>query len=328
MDMKRRRPTENRTCSLCICLILCVILTVCGCSSGRKTKEDEAHGAFRLYYVSKDADAVIPVDYDLQTPDERKKSVREILEVLSQQPDSVDYRAPIQGYTVRSFKLSGRTLTIDFSEDYRSQDQVREILARTAVVNTLCQIPGIEKVTFTANNKPLSDADGTLLANMSEDQFINNSGSEIRGYERIRLHLFFANQKGDRLVDTYRNVVYNSNIAPERLIVEQVLKGPNSDAVYPTLNQDTKVLSVTTRDGVCYVNLDSAFLTEPYNVTPQVAVYSLVNSLTQLPTVSKVQFSVEGKTADSFMETMSLQNTYEENLDLTSAYEEAGGFAQ
>ena len=319
MDMKRRRPTENRTCSLCICLILCVILAVCGCSSD---------GAFRLYYVSKDADAVIPVDYDLQTPDERKKSVREILEVLSQQPDSVDYRAPIQGYTVRSFKLSGRTLTIDFSEEYRSQDQVREILARTAVVNTLCQIPGIEKVTFTADNKPLSDADGTLLANMSEDQFINNSGSEIRGYERIRLHLFFANQKGDRLVDTYRNVVYNSNIAPERLIVEQVLKGPNSDAVYPTLNQDTKVLSVTTRDGVCYVNLDSAFLTEPYNVTPQVAVYSLVNSLTQLPTVSKVQFSVEGKTADSFMETMSLQNTYEENLDLTSAYEEAGGFAQ
>ena len=267
MDMKRRRPTENRTCSLCICLILCVILAVCGCSSGQTNKEDEAHGAFRLYYVSKDADAVIPVDYDLQTPDERKKSVREILEVLSQQPDSVDYRAPIQGYTVRSFNLSGRTLTIDFSEDYRSQDQVREILARTAVVNTLCQIPGIEKVTFTADNKPLSDADGTLLANMSEDQFINNSGSEIRGYERIRLHLFFANQKGDRLVDTYRNVVYNSNIAPERLIVEQVLKGPNSDAVYPTLNQDTKVLSVTTRDGVCYVNLDSAFLTEPYNGT-------------------------------------------------------------
>ena len=328
MDMKRRRPTENRTCSLCICLILCVILAVCGCSSGQTNKEDEEHGAFRLYYVSKDADAVIPVDYDLQTLDERKKSVREILEVLSQQPDSVDYRAPIQGYTVRSFNLSGRTLTIDFSEDYRSQDQVREILARTAVVNTLCQIPGIEKVTFTADNKPLSDADGTLLANMSEDQFINNSGSEIRGYERIRLHLFFANQKGDRLVDTYRNVVYNSNIAPERLIVEQVLKGPNSDAVYPTLNQDTKVLSVTTRDGVCYVNLDSAFLTEPYNVTPQVAVYSLVNSLTQLPTVSKVQFSVEGKTADSFMETMSLQNTYEENFDLTSAYEEAAGGEQ
>lgn len=328
MDMKRRRSTEYRTRSLCICLVLCVILIVCGCSSGRKNKEDEAHGAFCLYYVSKDADAVIPVDYDLQTPDEREKSVREILDKLSQQPDSVDYRAPIQGFTVSSYKLSGRTLTIDFSADYRSQDQVREILARTAIVNTLCQIPGIEKVTFTAENTPLSDADGTLLTNMSEDQFINNSGSEIRGYERIRLHLFFANQKGDRLVDTYRNVVYNSNIALERLIVEQVLKGPNSDAVYPTLNKDTKVLSVTTRDGVCYVNLDSTFLTEPYNVTPQVAVYSLVNSLTQLSTVSKVQFSVEGKTADSFMETMSLQNTYEENTDLTSAYEESGSSEQ
>ena len=328
MDMKRRRSTEYRTRSLCICLVLCVILTVCGCSSGRKNKEDEAHGAFCLYYVSKDADAVIPVDYDLQTPDEREKSVREILDKLSQQPDSVDYRAPIQGFTVSSYKLSGRTLTIDFSADYRSQDQVREILARTAIVNTLCQIPGIEKVTFTAENTPLSDADGTLLTNMSEDQFINNSGSEIRGYGRIRLHLFFANQKGDRLVDTYRNVVYNSNIAPERLIVEQVLKGPNSDAVYPTLNKDTKVLSVTTRDGVCYVNLDSTFLTEPYNVTPQVAVYSLVNSLTQLPTVSKVQFSVEGKTADSFMEIMSLQNTYEENTELTSAYEESGSSEQ
>ena len=182
-------------------------------------------------------------------------------------------------------------------------------------LNTLCQIDGVDSVSFLCGDYPLTNEDGSVVTAMNSDMFIFNSGKEIMNYEKVRLHLYFANEDGDQLVDTYRNVVYNSNISMERLVVEQVLKGPNSDVVFPTLNPAAKVLSVTTRDGVCYVNLDQAFLTEPYGVTSQVAIYSLVNSLTELSSVSAVQITIEGKTGKSFMDS-SLSSAFERNLSV------------
>ena len=82
---------------------------------------------------------------------------------------------------------------------------------------------------------------------------------------------------------------------------------------------DTKVIGVTTRDGVCYVNLDDTFLTDPYNVTSQVAVYSIVNALTQLSTVDQVQFSINGDTNVSFMENQKFQNLYTFNSEVVAS---------
>ena len=81
-----------------------------------------------------------------------------------------------------------------------------------------------------------------------------------------------------------------------------MIKGPlkevqagNEDG-YPTINPAVTILGVTVRDRVCYVNLSKEFLTPVYDVTSQVALYSIVNSLVELPGVNKVQFSIDGDT--------------------------------
>ena len=239
----------------------------------------------------------------------------DMLEQLATPSGDVRSIAPIQNFTVTGTTLQNGTLTVFLSSDYEELETVREILTRAALVNTLCQIDGVDSVSFLCGDHPLTNEDGSVVTAMNSDMFIFNSGKEIMNYEKVRLHLYFANEDGDQLVDTYRNVVYNSNISMERLVVEQVLKGPNSDVVFPTLNPAAKVLSVTTRDGVCYVNLDQAFLTEPYGVTSQVAIYSLVNSLTELSSVSAVQITIEGKTGKAFMDS-SLSSAFERNLSV------------
>ncbi len=240
-----------------------------------------------------------------------KDVVNDMIDQLSSSRERLADVPPIDGFSIKGWKVDKGEMTVDFSKGYNELSSTRRILVRAAFVNTFCQLPEIRSVAFTCEGDTILDGAGSPIAASTPEQYIFNSGNEIRGYEKVRLHLYFANQKGDRLVNTYRNVVYNSNIAMERLVTEQVLKGPNSKVVFPTLNADTKVLSVTTRDSVCYVNLDRDFLTEPYNVTPQVAVYSLVNSLTELPSVRRVQISVEGSTSDLFMDTVSLQNAFE-----------------
>lgn len=298
-----------------VLLTLVLLSGMTGCA--REEKEDSG---LLLYYLNEDLSSLNTLSYlmeDGKSKDDLspQEMADDMLEQLATPSGDVRSIAPIQNFTVTGTTLQNGTLTVFLSSDYEELETVREILTRAALVNTLCQIDGVDSVSFLCGDHPLTNEDGSVVTAMNSDMFIFNSGKEIMNYEKVRLHLYFANEDGDQLVDTYRNVVYNSNISMERLVVEQVLKGPNSDVVFPTLNPASKVLSVTTRDGVCYVNLDQAFLTEPYGVTSQVAIYSLVNSLTELSSVSAVQITIEGKTGKAFMDS-SLSSAFERNLSV------------
>ena len=296
-------------------LTLVLLSGMTGCA--REEKEDSG---LLLYCLNEDLSSLNTLSYLMEDGKSKadlspQEMADDMLEQLATPSGDVRSIAPIQNFTVTGTTLQNGTLTVFLSSDYEELETVREILTRAALVNTLCQIDGVDSVSFLCGDHPLTNEDGSVVTAMNSDMFIFNSGKEIMNYEKVRLHLYFANEDGDQLVDTYRNVVYNSNISMERLVVEQVLKGPNSDVVFPTLNPASKVLSVTTRDGVCYVNLDQAFLTEPYGVTSQVAIYSLVNSLTELSSVSAVQITIEGKTGKAFMDS-SLSSAFERNLSV------------
>ena len=64
------------------------------------------------------------------------------------------------------------------------------------------------------------------------------------------------------------------------------------------------------------MNLDENFLSVVNNVSTDVSVYSIVNSLIELPSVNKVQISVNGKTDVLYRETVNLSTVFERNLDL------------
>ena len=98
--------------------------------------------------------------------------------------------------------------------------------------------------------------------------------------------------------------------------MEELIKGPNAEGAYPTINPATKVANVTVKDGVCYVNLDETFLTQVYSVNSEVTIYSIVNSLVELDNVNKVQILVNGESQISYRESMNLNTTFGRNLDL------------
>ena len=102
----------------------------------------------------------------------------------------------------------------------------------------------------------------------------------------------------------------------EQGIAEELVKGPASDISRPTINPDTKVLNVTLQDGICYVDFNEKFLSEPYQVKPDIVIYSIVNSLAELTEVNKVQISVNGSTADKFMDSIPLSTLFERKLDM------------
>ena len=68
-----------------------------------------------------------------------------------------------------------------------------------------------------------------------------------------------------------------------------------------------------TTDGVCYVNLDENFLMVVNNVSTDVSIYSIVNSLSELSNVNKVQILINGEVPSSFS-----SSVFERNLDIVT----------
>lgn len=300
--------------------LFCLTLLAVSACGKREAKNGTV---YKIFYVNDDNTGVLSYDYETESTD-TDDVLQELLDQMGTMPERLEYHPPLVGsFRLTAYMFSDGQLSLDFSEEYRNQEIITEILVRAAIVRTLTQVKDVQYVSFSVGGQPLTDASGNVVGVMNKDTFINNAGNEINTYEKVKLRLYLANESGDGLTEVTRTRVYNSNISVERLIVEEIIAGPaendtgiGNSVAYPVINPGTKVVSVNIRDGICYVNLDGNFLNQIYNVTPEVTIYALTNSLVELSNVNKVQISVNGETNINYRESISLSTMFERNLDL------------
>ena len=101
----------------------------------------------------------------------------------------------------------------------------------------------------------------------------------------------------------------------DRLIVEQLIEGPQELGHYATIPSDVKLLNVSVNDSVCSINLDAAFLNSTLDVAAYIPIYSIVDSLAELSTVSRVQIRINGSQDDVFRDQIPLSTVLERNYD-------------
>ncbi len=308
-----RNVSVKNLIALTLAMILLAATVLTGC--GRTVAPDP--NAFKIFYVNNSETGIVAVDYDIKSNSSDLDAViTELIEQLGKMPERLQYEAPLTGdVNLIGYSLSDKLLTLNFDIQYMDIERTVEILDRAAIVRTFTQLKDIEYVSFQVEGNPLTDHYGGIIGNMSADTFIFNVGNEINTYVKIELKMYFANEAGDKLVPVYRSVVYNSNISMERVAIEQIIKGPNTDICFPTISKDTKINSVNVKDGVCYVDFDQAFLNAQNNVTAEVAVYSLVNTIAEFSAVNKVAISVNGESPFTFMD-RTISGPYERNLDI------------
>ena len=289
--------------------MLCPLIAA-GCGNRAET------GAYHIEYLNKDKSRILQESYDPQASD-TDGMIREFLAMLSSDSENVEYRKPIPGdVEVTGYSLDGALLTLRFDADYGNMNTVEEVLCRAAVVRTMTQIDGVDCVAFYIDDAPLTDARGNLIGSMTPDSFIENPGEQINSIQDTTVTLYFANEAGDGLVREIREgVYYSSNISMEKLVMEQLLDGTSAAGARSSIPAGTKLVTVSVVEGVCYVNLDAAFRNQDYSVKEAVVIYSIVNSLTELPAISKVQISVNGDTSGAYRDVFPLSEMYERNLD-------------
>lgn len=295
---------------MCLLLSLTVLLTFTGCN-----KREEAKGEYQIFYMNMEMSKIVPEAYD-SSETEAEELIEELLTKLKSAPETSKLRQTIPANVeVNSFKINGVYLYVDFSEEYKELEPTEEVLIRAAIVKTLLQANICSLIAFTINSEPLLNPDGSLVGAMSADSFVENPGQQINSSVETSLTLYFSSKDGTELVKETRTVHYSTNISMEKLIMEQLIEGPKKSNSLSTLPMGTKLITVSVVDGVCYVNLSDSFKNQNAEVNEEIVLYSIVNSLTEVQNVTKVQISVNGSTDGKLRYTYDLSKMYERNMD-------------
>lgn len=286
-----------------ICMILCVIWSIMliGCSKDKDGVE------MNIFYINVDGNALVQQKY-VRTETSRKKIVEEVIEQLCCSDDITKYKPAIPvPVKIEDFRLKDGYVELVFNNQYLELSKSAEVLLRAAVVQTMVQLPEVSYVSFYIGEEPLKSKTGDPVGLMRAEDFVQNTGSSLKTYQSMDLKLFFANKEGTALSAEKRSDVhYSINTSVEKLVVEQLMKGTSSDKRSATVSNTVKLLGVSVKDGICYVNFDASFLNSSLNQKPDVTIYSIVNSVIVNGTATKVQILVDGSSDISYMGSIDL----------------------
>lgn len=284
-----------------IAIVLCFLLLAFSVGCGAKEKQGND---MYVYYVNADGNALMEEVFPAMDIEEALHKIQN----LSVFPVKLE---------ITEFKQNGNCQEIYFNENYLQMSKGSEVLLRAAVVKTLVQIEGVEYVSFFVGDKPLADQEGNPVGMMNAESFVQNTGSSVNSYQTTDLVLYFSDKDGTTLKEVRKSDVrYNANTSIEKLVVEQLMKGTSSSSAQSTIPKTTKLLGISVKEGICYVNFDSKFVQDSYDLNPEVAIYSIVHSIIANGTVSQVQILIDGASDVVYKNSVDLSRALEWKADL------------
>jgi germination protein M len=295
-------------------LVFCMTILLVACTQNYTGSEqinlDES--MTQIYYIDASETKVVGEEY-VPVGKTRDALVLEYLEALSTDPKSYFLKkAKPDSLEVEKYNFNeDGGLSIYFNSDYSNLTGISEVLARAAIVKTLSQIEGIDSIEFYVSGQPLMGTNGKSISFMDPEDFIDNTGAED-----VYVTVYFSNEEGTALVDSNLKITYNGNISIEQLVIERLISGPIEKHMIKTIPEGTKLIKVTTKDGICYVDFNNKFLDKITGINDKVVIYSIVNSLDELSTINKVQFTINGAAKKNYREGIDFDSFFERNLEL------------
>ena len=277
-------------------VILVIIAIVVGIFI--KKSSDASTKSIKVYYLSESNLSIVPEERKIKTGN-RDEILKEVLENILKGPSDKENKAVAGDNTrILSTSFEGTSLTVDFSEEFLRNDKTVNMLSVYAIIKTLCQIDKISRVMITVEGEQVEAADSTPIGFLSNADI--NLESDTHTPDSKEIILYFANNDG-KLEREIRTIKITDTRPIESYIINELIKGPVNQDLHSTLSSETELISVEKANNVCHVtfkNFIDANLSEPDSDESELAVYSIVNSLTELEDVNSVHFLFEGKTEE------------------------------
>jgi len=254
-----------------------------------------------LYFLNKDYSALVQ---EVRTIEISEMAIlRATVEALIEGPRKAELRETLpKGVSILGIKRDGNVAVVDFSKEYKIKEpDVSEEFKRISVVNTLTGISGIEKVKILIEGHELLDSNGKAFGEMGRVN-LDKNGSVSADQSQV-VTVYFGGPDSNFIVGEKRKVTVGANSTIVKEVMNEILKGPQNKELFPVMPENTRIISVNiTKDGTCEVNLSKEFINNAFagSAGGAVTINSIVNSLTELKDVKKVQFLIEGKVVETY----------------------------
>lgn len=277
---------------ICTLLITVLIVVTTGCQNSDKHKNtpvSQVSGGNIIDIYCPEGNKIVKsgTKYQLKQPDSTTPSVEEVMTAIIKESDG---KIPSYTYMLDTRNNVYLELTLE-SGNYSKEDY---LLIMAAVVNTVFQIHDIESISIS-----MMDDMGEIVA---EDLFMSNSFYFYdypmdENYNVTDVTIYLANKEGTGLLKSETNIFYESNVSLEENIVLFL-------ASEGTIPSNTEVNSVSVSAGICYLDLNSNFEKNVTNKKSDVVLYSVVNSITSLENIEKVQILIDGEFVSNYRKTV------------------------
>lgn len=248
----------------------------------------------KLYFPMEDNSGIKTEERDIQVVD--GAILKACITALAEGPKTEGLRNPIpEGTRLLGISVHDKVATVDFSNEFQKTNGLSEITTRFSVVNTLTGISGIEKVRIHINGEEMIGASGMPLGEIGPVA-LDENGMPKAG-EMKTVTLYFSDSNAEFIVAEKRDIAVEDNESIEEAVLRELIKGPVSENLWDAIPDGTKLLSVSTKNGLCTVNMSKEYVDNSPGGTAseRMAIMTVVDTLTELDGIKKVQFLIEGK---------------------------------
>ena len=272
-----------------ILLLILLLLTACQAP----WKAEAPVRPMDLYYPT-----VGETTYDLQTGGLTVKTVDlgtktyripELLTMYLQAPVPENavpvLPAPV---SVEGQSLENRCLTLRMSKAWDTMADMDRRLAEACLVLTMTQLDEVDTVCIQSQNGEVTDPLTGQEYLLFDDSATSN---------QVTVKLYFSDQNGRYLLEETRSRVFASQLQVMNFMVIEIINGPENTEALSVIPEGTNLLRLSIEEGVCSLDFSEAFLSNrpKTHAEARMAVFSLVNALTEIPQVERVRFFCVGQ---------------------------------
>ncbi|MCI8405032.1 MAG: GerMN domain-containing protein [Clostridia bacterium] len=254
-----------------------------------------------LYFFNESMTAIESENHEVRYKD-RDDLLTEVIEEIAKGPDNGKHMRIIERKTQLLSVEGAETgnIVVNFSGEFLTGDSAKDILAVYAVVKSLCAIEGIESVKVVIEGRDIYTDDGSIIGYLTNQDI--NLATDTYNSEMREITLYFPSKDNQKLIRETRIVKVNDQQPIARYIINELIKGSSNENAVSALNAGTVLLNVETSNNICFVSFKSNFIDKNSGSAEKeiMTIYSIVNSLTELDFVERVQFLMDGKKVDSF----------------------------
>lgn len=292
-----------------IIIIACAIALAAMCIIGHLALTGDNGGiaantgeSVSLYFLDSTKTKLVSETVGIKNSDERS-TLETIVNLLIQGPkDSVEKKRAIPADTrLLSVTEEDGIATVDFSGAFYGATDLDNSLAAATVVKTLCETGIVSKVKILVEGLELIDSNKIPFGALGSDDIVD--GTSQAKNSNVNIELYFADKSGTYLQTEQRSVPQSDKEPIEKIVINELMNGSRTDGLR-LIPVEAKLLSVEVKDGVCFVNFSKDFVEKRTagSSAELMTIYSIVNTLTELDAIDKVQFLIEGQKVETFGE--------------------------